>query len=45
MVNIPERENDTIAEFARQQEEIARQVSKAKSKKMDEDLAKLLEGK
>lgn len=45
MVNIPDRKNDTIAEFARQQEEIARQVSEAKSKQMDKELAEMTDRK
>lgn len=41
-INIPDRSDDSAAEFARQQAEIARQVSEAKSRQMDKELAEIL---
>lgn len=41
-VNIPDRSDDSAAEFARQQADIARQVSEAKSRQMDKELAEMV---
>lgn len=47
MVDIPDRDNDSAEAFARQQAEIAKQVSAAKAAQLDKELRDLLkeEGK